>query len=123
MGSTFDPSGLYRLNAVMGWLAGLGVDAAAIHAQALALQSRFIAGLAARKDGRGLDPARLVVPVEDPARGNFLAFDLDEAEAWQARLAAAKIVTDRRGRRLRFGFGLYHTAEEVDRLLDRLAAL
>ena len=123
MGSTFDPSGLYRLNAVMGWLAGLGVDAAAIHAQALALQSRFVAGLAARKDGRGLDPARLVVPVEDPARGNFLAFDLDEAEAWQARLAAAKIVTDRRGRRLRFGFGLYHTAEEVDRLLDRLAAL
>ena len=36
---------------------------------------------------------------------------------------AANIVTDRRGRRLRIGFGLYHTAEEVDRLLDRLASL
>ena len=70
-----------------------------------------------------LDPARLVVPVSDPARGNFLAFDLDDAEALQAYLAAANIVTDRRGRRLRIGFGLYHTAEEVDRLLDRLASL
>ena len=119
MGSTFDPAGLYRLNAVMGWLAGLGVDAAAIHAHVLALQARFVAGLPAG----GLDPARLVVPVSDPARGNFLAFDLDDAEALQAYLAAANIVTDRRGRRLRIGFGLYHTAEEVDRLLDRLASL
>ncbi|RYI84655.1 MAG: aminotransferase class V-fold PLP-dependent enzyme, partial [Acetobacteraceae bacterium] len=119
MGSTFDPSGLYRLNAVMGWLAGLGVDAAAIHAHALALQARFVAGLPAG----GLDPTRLVVPVSDPARGNFLAFDLDDAEALQARLAAAGIVTDRRGRRLRIGFGLYHTAEEVDRLLDRLGSV
>ena len=55
--------------------------------------------------------------------GNFLAFDLDDAAGWQARLAAAGIVTDSRGRRLRFGFGLYHTGEEVDRLLDRLRRL
>jgi len=119
MGSTFDASGLYRLNATMDWLAGLGLDAAAIHAHAHALQARFVAGLPAG----GLDPARLVVPLNDPARGNFLAFDLDDAEAWQARLAAAGIVTDRRGRRLRFGFGLYHTAGDADRLLDRLRRL
>ncbi|WP_043338480.1 aminotransferase class V-fold PLP-dependent enzyme [Belnapia moabensis] len=119
MGSTFDASGLYRLNAVMDWLAGLGLDAAAIHAHAHALQARFLAGL----PHTGLDPARLVVAPDDPARGNFLAFNLEDAEGWQARLAAAGIVTDRRGRRLRFGFGLYQTGEEVDRLLDRLQNL
>jgi kynureninase len=119
MGSTFDASGLYRLNAAMDWLADLGLGVAAIHAHAHALQARFVAGLPAG----GLDPARLVVPLSDPARGNFLAFDLDDAEAWQARLAAAGIITDRRGRRLRFGFGLYHAAGDVDRLLDRLRRL
>ncbi|RAI58787.1 aminotransferase class V-fold PLP-dependent enzyme [Roseicella frigidaeris] len=119
MGSTFDPSGLYRLNAAMDWLAGLGLDAVAIHAHSLALQTRFVAGL----PGTGLDPARLAVPLAEPRRGNFLAFDLEDAEAWQARLAAAGIVTDRRGRRLRFGFGLYHTEAEIDRLLARLHAL
>ena len=118
-GATFDPSGLYRLDAAMRWLDEAGVSAAAIHAHAHALQARFVAGLA----GTGLEPSRLVVPLEETRRGNFLAFDLEDAEAWQARLAAARIVTDRRGRRLRFGFGLYHRAEDVDALLDRLRAL
>jgi selenocysteine lyase/cysteine desulfurase len=116
LGSTFDPSGLYRLNAAMGWLEGLGLDAAAVHAHALALQARCVAGLG----GTVLDPARLVVPLAEPRRGNFLAFDLEEAEAVQSRLAAAGIVTDRRGRRLRLGFGLYHTEAEVEALLHRL---
>ncbi|MBL6457329.1 aminotransferase class V-fold PLP-dependent enzyme [Belnapia sp. T6] len=117
MGSTFDAAGLYRLNAVMDWLEGLGLDAAAIHAHARGLQARFLAGLPAG----GLRAEALVVP-EDAPRGNFLAFDLEDAEAWQARLAACGVVTDRRGRRLRFGFGLYQTTEELDLLLDRLRA-
>ena len=118
MGATFDPSGLFRLNAALGWLQGLGIGAAEIHAHVHALQARFVAGLG----GTGLDPARLVIPLSDPARGNFLTFDLPDAEAWSARLDAARIVTDRRGSRLRFGFGLYHTAEEVDALLERLSS-
>ena len=77
---------------------------------------RWLAGLG----GTGLGPARLVVPVSDPARGNFLSFDLENAQAWSTRLEAANIVTDRRGTRLRFGFGLYHTEQEVDALLARL---
>ncbi|MBX6743958.1 MAG: aminotransferase class V-fold PLP-dependent enzyme, partial [Acetobacteraceae bacterium] len=118
MGATFDPSGLYRFNAAMGWLEGLGLDAGAIHAHALALQEQFVAGLGGAPCG--LDPTRLVVPLAERRRGNFLAFDLEDAEAVQAWLAAAGIVADRRGRRLRLGFGLYHTVEEVDRLLERL---
>ena len=119
LGATFDPSGLYRFDAAMRWLDAAGVTAAAIHAHARALQERFVAGL----EGTGLDPGRLVVPLRERRRGNFLAFELEDAEAWQARLAAANIVTDRRGVRLRFGFGLYQTAEEVDRLLARLRAI
>lgn len=119
LGATFDPSGLYRLDAAMRWLDGLGVTVAAIHAHAHALQAAFCAGL----EGTGLDPARLAVPLDDGRRGNFLAFDLDDAEGWQARLADARVVTDRRGRRLRFGFGLYQTGEEVDEALRRIRGL
>jgi selenocysteine lyase/cysteine desulfurase len=115
-GSTFDPSGLFRLDAAMRWLEEAGVAVADIYAHAHALQRRFVAGL----DGTGLDPARLVVPLGQPCRGNFLTFDLPDAEAWQARLDAMRVVTDRRGTRLRFGFGLYQTGEEVDALLGRL---
>lgn len=119
MGATFDPSGLFRLRAALRWAASVGATPAAIHAHALALQERFVAGL----DGTGLDPARLVVPLAERRRGNFLAFSLPDAEAWQTRLAAAGIVTDRRGDRLRFGFGCYHTLAEVEALLERLRRL
>lgn len=118
MGATFDPSGVYRLHAALNWAASLGATPAAIHAHAHALQARFIAGRP-----KGLPEAALVVPLANTARGNFLTFDLPEAEAWQARLEAARIITDRRGNRLRFGFGLYHRAADVDALLERLATL
>lgn len=118
MGATFDASGLFRLNAAMRLLEREGVTVGAFHAHAHALQARFVAGLA----GTGLDPARLVVPLAERRRGNFLTFDLPDAEAWSARLDALRVVTDRRGSRLRFGFGPYQTGEEVDALLARLTS-
>jgi selenocysteine lyase/cysteine desulfurase len=119
MGATFDPSGMYRLRAALGWFEAEGLTTAMVRDHAHALQARFVAGLG----GTGLDAARLVVPLEEPRRGNFLTFDLADAESWQARLAAAGIVTDRRATRLRFGFGIYQTAEEVDALLARIRGL
>lgn len=118
MGATFDASGLYRFNAVQDWLQAQGITAAMIHDHALALQRRFVAGLPGF-----LSAERLVVPPANPARGNFLTFDLDDAEAVHGRLAKASIVTDLRGRRLRFGFGLHQTEADVDRLLTRLQDL
>jgi selenocysteine lyase/cysteine desulfurase len=119
MGATFDPSGLYRLRAALRWFAAQGLTAAAVRDHAHGLQRRFVEGLG----GTGLDAARLVVPLSEPRRGNFLTFDLPDAERWQARLDAARIVTDRRSTRLRFGFGLYQTETEVDALLARLRGL
>jgi kynureninase len=118
MGATFDASGLYRFNAVQDWLQAQGITAAMIHDHALALQRRFVAGLPGF-----LSAERLVVPPANPARGNFLTFDLDDAEAVHGRLAKANIVTDLRGRRLRFGFGLHQTEADVDMLLTRLQDL
>ncbi len=125
LGATFDPSGLYRLRAVLRLLDGIGVDAAAIHAHARALQDRFLAGLRARP-ARLLPPERLLVDPQALPCGNFLTFDLGSeaaAEAAHARLRAAEVVTDFRGTRLRIGFGLYQDTADVAALLKRLAAL
>ncbi|MGF1592135.1 MAG: aminotransferase class V-fold PLP-dependent enzyme [Kiloniellaceae bacterium] len=125
LGATFDPVGLYRLRAVLDLLDSLGLDAAAIHAHAVDLQRRFLAGLRARPSAL-LPPERLLLDPERLPCGNFLTFDLggeEAAAAAHARLGAADVVTDVRGARLRLGFGLYQDAEDVERLLERLAGL
>ncbi len=117
-GATFDPSGLYRLNAVLRMLDDAGADAAAIHAHALSLQAQFADAL--RRAPLADLPLSALVPPEGVARGNFLTFDLAGAAAVEQKLAAANIGIDRRGQRLRFGFGVYHDAAFVARLLERL---
>ena len=116
MGATFDPSGIYRLHAALNWAQSVAATPGAIHAHAHALQARFMAGW-------GRWEERLLVPLSDPARGNFLTFRMADAGEWQARLEAADIITDRRGDRLRLGFGLYHRAADVDALVERMRGL
>jgi kynureninase len=119
LGATFDPVGLYRFNAVMDWLAGLGVTVDAIHAHVHALQRAFIDRLSALELAV-LDPRQLVVPIQQPDRGHFLTFRTPEAGTLHQRLLDAGVVTDYRGDRLRFGFGLYHDTHDIDRLRERL---
>ncbi len=114
-GSTFDPSGLYRFNAAMDLLAGLGTTVADIHAHARLLQSRFLTGLSSLALARL--PAASLVPAAGAPRGNFLAFDFDDAADSHQRLLAHGVYVDRRDRRLRFGFGVYHDERAVDALL------
>lgn len=122
MGATFDPSGLYRMGAVLDWLDGHGLDARNIHAHALALQEIVASGLARRPCGvLGLE--NLVVPMHESARGNFLTFRHARAADWHRRLEQAGIVADLRGDRLRLGFGLYQNAADAEALLARLASL
>jgi kynureninase len=118
MGATFDPSGLYRFNAVQDWLQQQGVSVAMIHGHVRVLQRQLLAMLPAGP----FNATQLVVP-EPLAHGNFLTFDLPDAANVQQRLAKAGVVTDVRGTRLRIGFGLYHTAADVDALLARIQAL
>jgi kynureninase len=107
---------------VLEWLAAESIDAALAHAHAVALQTQFMAAMADHSVGP-FGAERLVVPLSEPARGNFLTFEHPEAVRWYQRLHAARIVTDVRGTRLRLGFGLYHTSSDVERLVARLRNL
>ncbi len=118
-GATFDPSGLYRFNAAMDWLQSTGTAIADVRRHAVVLQKHFLDGLARRALAE-LAPRHLVPPAEAP-RGNFLAFDVDDAEARQARIAAQGVTLDRRGRRLRFGFGVYQDKAQVELLLEAIS--
>lgn len=110
-GSTFDPSGLYRFVAAQDWFEATGGDVAAHHAYAQALQQRFLTRLPSRLGGGPMiaDAAR---------RGRFLTFRTPDAEAIEAHLTACGVMLDRRGDRLRLGFGVYQNEEGVDRLID-----
>lgn len=119
LGATFDPVGLYRFNAVMDWLTGLGLTVADIHAHAHALQRRFIDGLDGLRP-TALASGHLVVPLDEPDRGNFLTFRSERAGDLHRKLLEADVVTDWRGDRLRFGFGLYQDEDDVDRLRETL---
>jgi selenocysteine lyase/cysteine desulfurase len=117
-GATFDPSGLYRFNAAMDWLLSTGTTIDDVHRHSVRMQKHFLDGLA-RLARREL-AVRHLVPAAGAPRGNFLAFDVDDAEAIHARITAEEVTIDRRDRRLRFGFGVYHDADEVDRLLHAI---
>lgn len=119
LGATFDPSGLYRLEAVIDMLRAHKISVADIRAHAHRLQQRFVTGLA-ELGLPALGPEQLLVPLAERDRGQFLTFETAEADAVYQRLMDANIVTDHRGERLRFGFGLYQDTEDVDRLLERL---
>jgi selenocysteine lyase/cysteine desulfurase len=118
LGATFDPSGLYRLDAVLDWFAELGLDAADVHAHALGLQQSFIDALSSL-DLAALHPGQLVVP-EAARRGNFLTFRTPEAGTIYEKLLAQNVITDYRADSLRFGFGLYHDDNDVARLCEVL---
>ena len=122
LGATFDPVGIYRLNAVLDWLEAEGITAAAVHDHAVALQDAFVAELPGLSIP-GLSPETLVVPLDEPNRGNFLTFRTAQAGALYEALLARNVITDHRGDRLRFGFGIYQDAADVEALTERLAGL
>lgn len=117
MGATFDPSGLYRFNAVMRWLKDEGITPGIVHAHAVALQQSFLRRVA---DSTPFKNARLLVPQDEMRRGNFLTFETPEAQTLYRDLQQLRVVTDVRGTRLRIGFGIYQTDEEVEQVIQRI---
>jgi selenocysteine lyase/cysteine desulfurase len=111
-GATYDPSGMYRMDAVLAWLDREGVTPAAIQAHVASLQDRFLAG------NPGLGE---LLPPSPHDRGNFLGFRTGKAGEIYRSLHERDVITDYRGDRLRIGFGVYHDEEDVDRLLDLLS--
>lgn len=111
LGATFDPSGLYRFNAVQRWLQDVGVGVTEIHQHVAALQAQFLELVA----------EVLPVPDADP-RGHFISFHLPDAAAVYRRLHDAGVTTDVRGDRLRIGFGLYHDADDIELVAKQVRA-
>jgi hypothetical protein len=99
-GATFDPSGLYRFNAVMRWLDEIGLDFGAVHGHVERLQQRFVDALSTNPIS-ALPLNRLVPPAGVP-RGNFLTFALPRAPEVEAALTQHHVSVDRRRDRLRW---------------------
>ena len=118
-GATFDASGLYRFDAAMRWLQSVGYTIADVHRHAVGLQKHFLDGLG--RLALAALPVTALVPPAGVPRGNFLAFDVDRADELHQRISAQQVTIDRRDRRLRFGFGIYHDTAQVEELLRRLA--
>lgn len=116
-GATFDPSGLYRFNAVMDWLKGLGLDVAAMDEYCTGLQRTFLERLDAAKTPIS---SRDLLVADPTATGRFLTFRTDGAPQIYKALSERKIIVDHRGDRLRVGFGIYQDAADVDRLVAAL---
>ena len=110
LGSTFDPSGIYRFNAVRRMLDAEGLDTAKISAHCDGLKARFLAA----------DPLPELAVTSAP-QARFLALKGPDAAARHAALTAQQVITDLRDDVLRIGFGLYQDAADVDALLDRIA--
>jgi selenocysteine lyase/cysteine desulfurase len=119
LGATFDPSALYRFNAVQAMLKHEGLTTSAISAHVDALLQRLIEQLA----GTPLGKARLINGDVRQPRARFLAFQSPNASRWQADLARAGVVTDSRGDVLRIGLALYHDPGDIDRFCKAAATL
>lgn len=123
-GSTFDASGLYRLNATWDLWDELNISIKSIHSHVLSLQKHFIANI----PSDFLNSYRLT-PLFDRGlawHGHFLtfeAFDQELALTAEQDLREVNILIDRRGNKLRFGFGLYQNLLDIEALVEKLKDL
>jgi len=118
-GATADPTGFYRMRAVFEWLKLRNITVDDLHKHAHALQEAFVEGLTALGLEK-LNPSQLAVPVNEQKRGNFLTFRTAQAAEISENLKAQNVLTDYRGDCLRFGFGPYHDAGDIARLLEMI---
>ena len=116
LGATFDPSGLYRFNAVRRMLDEEGLKTEQISDHVTYLQERFVSA-------DPLPDAELLNPLDGGAHARFLAFRSSRAPAIHGELAAQGVTTDVRGGVLRIGFGLYHDAADIDALAKLLRSM
>ena len=119
LGATFDPTGLYRFNAVQRMLLANGLTTARMSDHTAALQ-RLLLG---RLDETPLRAADLLNPLDGRPHAHFLAFRSPDAQRWQQALKARNCITDVRGDVLRIGFGIYQDEADVDRLAQLLAGI
>jgi selenocysteine lyase/cysteine desulfurase len=112
LGATYDPTGLYRFNAVRAMLKREGLDTAAVTARCDALRAQMAAAIESGEAGR-LREAVLLRPNTSGPDGRFIALRHADAVPWKSKLMAANLITDARDDVLRIGFGLYQDEDDV----------
>lgn len=121
-GATMDFTALYRLEAVLQWWHDANIRVAQIHQYVQQLQQAFLQVVDAV--GHPLLRRENLLVDDLSNHGHFLTFELataDEVTQLADKLQRAGIETDYRGKRLRFGFALYHDAEDYQRLKKALS--
>ena len=119
LGATFDPSGLYRFNAVQRMLQENGLSTERISGYVAALQAQLLASL----PGTAPAEAELLNPLHGGLHARFLAFRSPHAQRWHSELMGQDCITDVRGDVLRIGFAIYQDEDDVDRLAQLLRGL
>lgn len=115
LGATFDPTALYRFNAVRDMLDEESLDTAAVHAHVAACMADFEYAIGEGAAGR-LSEAECLNPEGSARRARFLALRHPEARQWQKALEREGVIADARDDVLRIGFALYHDAADVAEL-------
>lgn len=124
MGATQDPTGYYRFNATWDLFQKENLSVKQIHEFVKSLQLEFLKLLP-----DNFISSQKLRPFYDPRlewHGHFLTYESESEEAamkTQEGLKSLNILIDRRGRRLRFGFGLYQNLDDVRDLCQRLRNL
>lgn len=119
MGATQDPSGFYRFNAVWDQFGSKKMGIKEIHEYVLKLQKIFIKNISAE-----FIKKYQLTPLFTESlnwHGHFLTFkapDLLLAQEAEILLKKNHILIDRRGERLRFGFGLYQNEQDIHQMTD-----
>ncbi|VTO19047.1 Uncharacterised protein [Brevundimonas vancanneytii] len=122
-GATFDASALYRFNAVRRMLEQHGLTTAMIADHARGLQARFQTAIQSNEAG-ALAGAQILNPVEGTApRARFLALRHADAPRWKAALQEMNVIADVRDDVIRFGFSLYQSEDDVEKLIHACARL
>ena len=119
LGATFDPSALYRFNAVQRMLLENDITTPRISEHVAALQRKFVDAIGDTPIGQ----AELLNPLDGAAHARFLAFRSPNAQRWHEELEAENCITDVRGDVLRIGFAIYHDDADVERLVRLLRSL
>lgn len=112
-GATFDPSGLYRFNAVQDMLRSERLSTEKINAYIQPLKQALADNIMSGQAG-GLKEAQIINDKMAPQSARFIALRHPKAQNWKAALHAQNIITDVRADVLRIGLGLYHDVNDID---------
>jgi kynureninase len=119
LGSTFDPTSLYRAVRVLRFMDEIGLTPRVLREQSL----RQTALIIERYDALGLASKGITLRTPREARGGFVALETPRAKELSAKLREKGVRTDVRGDLLRLGPAPYLRAEVISRAMDLLASL